>query len=144
MSAQLKIAPYLNFDGNAEEAFTFYQSVLGGKLSEIMRFRDMPPSEPQFPPDEAERVLHVSLDIDGEFAIMGSDTSRARGPQFVAGNNFYLSLNPDSKEEAQRLFTGLSAGGKIEMPLENAFWGDYFGSFTDKYGIQWMVSCEAK
>ena len=133
---------YLNFNGNCEEAFNFYRSVFGGEFPYIGRFKDMPPQEgvPSLSKEMEDRIMHVSLSISKETVIMGSDTGGEWAPGFKQGNNFSISINTDSKEEADRLFNGLSAEGQVTMPLNNTFWGDYFGMFTDKFGINWMVS----
>jgi len=133
---------YLTFNGNCEEAFRFYQSVFGGEIPYIGRFKDMPPSADgkQLTPEEGEKIMHVSLPISKETMLMGSDTGGEWASCHQQGNNFSVSVNTDSREEADRLFTGLSAGGQVTMPMQNTFWGDYFGMFTDKFGINWMVS----
>jgi len=132
---------YLNFNGNCEEAFVFYKSVLGGEFSYLGRFKDMPPQEgmPALSEEMKNQILHVSLPISKETILMGSDTGGEWAPAFIVGNNFSISVSPDSKAEADRIFEGLSAGGQITMPIGMAFWGDYFGSFTDKFGVNWMV-----
>ncbi len=130
--------PYLNFDGNAEEAFQFYQSVLGGELS-IQKMSGAPGTE-QLPDNEKNRVMHASLPIGNGQYLMASDCLPSAGHVLHVGNNNYISLSPDSREEADRIFNGLSAGGKIEMPMADMFWGDYFGSFADKYGVCWMIN----
>jgi PhnB protein len=137
------INPYLTFNGNCEEAFKFYQSVFGGAFPFMGRFKDMP-DNPDFPIPEAEKekIMHVSLPISKETTLMGSDSSEAFGHVTAMGNNFSISINTDSQEEATRLFNELSAGGKINMPLNKTFWGAYFGMFTDKFGIHWMVNYE--
>jgi PhnB protein len=129
------INPYLNFDGNCEEAFNFYKSVFGGEFSNLSRFKDMPGSETS--PD-AERILHVPI---GNSILMGSDRNAYMGAAIV-GNNMHVSLQPNSKEEAHQLFNGLAQGGNISMPLEDTFWNATFGMLTDKFGIQWMVNYE--
>jgi len=133
---------YLNFKGNCEEAFNFYKSVFGGEFPYIGRFKDMPPQEgmPPLTKEMENMIMHVSLAISKETMLMGSDTGGEWAPGFLQGNNFSISINTDSKEEADRLFNGLSAGGKVIMPQSDTFWGDYFGMFTDKFGINWMVS----
>lgn len=133
---------YLNFNGNCEEAFNFYKSVLGGEFTYVGRFKDMPPQEgmPPMPAEMGNKIMHVSLPISKETSLMGSDTGGEWAPGFVKGNNFSISINADSKEEADRLFAGLSNGGKVTMPLANTFWGDYFGMWEDKFGVNWMVS----
>ncbi len=139
------INTYLMFDGNCEEAFRFYQSVFGGEIPSMGRFRDMPPQEGQPPlPDEyGNRVMHVSLPISKETTLMGSDIGPNWPPNFQQGNNFSISISTDSKEEADRLFAGLSEGGKVSMAMQNTFWGDYFGSLEDQFGIHWMVGYNA-
>jgi PhnB protein len=130
---------YLNFNGNCEEAFTFYKSVFGGEFTYIGKFGDMPPQEGYtLPETERNKVMHVSLPI-GSSILMGSDTGGAWTQEFIEGNNFSISITADSTAEADRLFNGLSADGKITMPMEHTFWGDYFGMFTDKFGVNWMV-----
>jgi PhnB protein len=133
---------YLNFDGNCEEAFNHYKSVFGGDFSYIGKFKDMPPQEGAAPmsKEEGERVMHVSLPISKETALLGSDTGGEWSSSYKQGNNFSISVNPDSKEETDRLFKALSEGGQATMPLDNTFWGDYFGMLTDKFGINWMFS----
>lgn len=134
----MKFNPYLNFDGNAEEAFRFYQSVFGGELF-LQRMGDAPGSE-NLPDNEKTRAMHVSIPVgDGQF-LMASDCLPSAGHVLNVGNNNYISITPDSREEADRLFNGLSAGGNVEMPMEDQFWGDYFGSFEDKFGVRWMIN----
>lgn len=136
------INPYLTFAGNCEEAFNFYQSVFEGEFTYVGRFKDMPPQEgmPPAPEVEGNKIMHISLPISKETVLMGSDSSEAFGQATTVGNNFSISINADSKEEAEKLFNGLSQEGKITMPLQQTFWGAYFGMFTDKFGIQWMVN----
>lgn len=136
-----KMNPYLNFDGTAEEAFNFYKSVFGGEFTGVHKLGDAPQSE-QLPENEKSRIMHISLPINEHTTLMASDILPSMGHQLVVGNNNYISLHPESREEALHLFNGLSAGGQIEMPLEDAFWGAYFGSFKDKYGVQWMINYE--
>ena len=130
------------FGGNCEEAFVFYKSVFGGDFPYMGRYKDMPPAEGCAPLSEAEgqRIMHVSLPISKETILMGSDTSEAFGHKTVVGNNFSISINADSKEEAEKLFKGLSEGGKVTMPMNKTFWGAYFGMFTDRFGIKWMIN----
>lgn len=136
---------YLNFNGNCEEAFNFYKSVFGGEFNYVGRFKDMPPQEgmPPLSNEMGNQIMHISLPTSKETMIMGSDTG-GWGPPFVQGNNFSISITTATKEEADKLFNGLSAGGNITMPMADAFWGDYFGMFTDKFGINWMVSFNAE
>lgn len=132
---------YLTFDGNCEAAFDFYKSVFGGEYPYIGRFGDMPPGEGGgVPAAHANRIMHVSLPISAETMLMGSDTGGEWASSYTAGNNFSISITAGSKEEADKLFAGLSAGGQVTMPQAVTFWGDYFGMFTDKFGIAWMVS----
>jgi PhnB protein len=137
------VSTYLNFARNTEEAFNFYKSVFGTEFDgEIMRFSSVPPQDGQPPMSEEDKnlVMHVSLPILGGHRLMGTDAPESLGFTLTEGNNVYISLAPDSREEADRLFAALSAGGNVEMPMGDQFWGDYFGSFTDKFGIHWMVN----
>jgi PhnB protein len=137
----LKATVYLNFNGDCEEAFLFYRSVFGGDFTYLGKFKDMPNQEgmPELSKEMGERVLHVGLPV-GESLIMGSDNVGEAAERYKQGNNFSISLNLDSKEEADNYFRKLSEGGMVEMPMQNTFWGDYFGMTTDKFGISWMVS----
>ena len=137
---------YLTFNGNCEEAFNFYKSVFGGEFPYIGKFKDMPPGEDsKLNPGEENRIMHVSLPISKETMLMGSDTGGEWASGYSQGNNFSISITADSKEEAEKLFNGLSAGGKVAMPLGKTFWADSFGMLTDKFGISWMMSfSEAK
>ena len=131
---------YLNFNGNCEEAFNFYKSVFGGEFTFMGRFGDMPPGDGYTIPDsDKNKIMHVSLPI-GSSILMGSDTGGDWAPTFVQGNNFSISVSADSKEEADKIFNALAEGGNITMPMENTFWGDYFGMCTDKFGVNWMMS----
>jgi len=131
---------YLNFNGNCEEAFSFYKSVFGGEFSYLGRFAEMPESEDyKVPEEDKSKIMHISLPI-GASTLMGSDVGGEWAPTFIQGNNFSISITADSKEEADRLFKELADGGQITMPLESTFWGDYFGMLTDKFGINWMLS----
>jgi len=133
------INPYLNFNGNTEEAFNFYKSVFGGEFLTLMRFKDNPECG-SIPESDRERIMHVALPIGNGNTLMATDALESIGQKLTLGNNFYIALFPETKEEANRLFNGLSAGGKIEMPLQDMFWGAYYGSFADKFGVQWMVN----
>ena len=130
---------YLNFNGNTEEAFNFYKSVFGGEFTTLQRFKDTPHAD-KIPANEQEKIMHVALPIGGN-VLMGTDVGETM-PQVTFGTNSSISLSPESEEEAHKLFNGLSAGGKVTMPLEKMFWGALFGMFTDKFGIQWMVNYE--
>lgn len=136
------INTYLNFNGNCEEAFNFYKSVFGGEFGYLGRFAEIPESdEYKVSESDKNKIMHVSLPI-GNTVLMGSDTGGDWAPKFVQGNNFSISITPKSKDEADKLFKALSAGGQIIMPMENTFWGAYYGMFTDKFGIHWMVNFE--
>lgn len=136
------VNPYLTFNGNCEAAFDFYKSVFGGEYAPLVRFKDMPAGEHPMPDNAANLLAHVALPISKETVLMGSDTLEGFGPPTVAGNNFSISVNTGSEAEADKLFNGLSAGGHIVMPIGRSPWGSYFGMFTDKFGINWMVSFE--
>ena len=132
--------PYLNFNGNTEEAFNFYKSIFGGEfIGGISRFKDTPEGT-KLSAADGEKVMHVALPIGKENILMATDAMESMGQKLTVGNNFYLSLEAESKEEADKLYGKLSLGGKIEMPLQDAFWGAYFGMFADKFGIQWMIN----
>jgi PhnB protein len=135
------INPYLNFDGKAEEAFNFYKAVFGGEFVMLQRFKDTPYGE-KISAADGEKIMHVALPI-GSNIIMASDSLESMGKIFQ-GNNFSISITAESKEEADKLFNGLSKNGTIQMPLEESFWGSYFGMLTDNFGIKWMVDYELK
>ncbi len=133
------INPYLMFNGTCEEAFLFYKSVFGGEFPYIGKYKDAPAEEGEKLSEEAlNRIMHVSLPI-GNTILMGSD-SHPRYGDVGFGDNFSISINTESTEEADRIFNGLSAGGKVEMPMNKTFWGAYFGMFKDKFGVNWMVN----
>ena len=135
------INPYLIFNGNCEAAFLFYQSVFGGEFPFIGKFKDMPPADncPPLSAEDANKVMHVTLPIGGGSILMGSDSNSQSG-QVAFGANVSLSINADSRIEADKLFNGLSAGGKVVMAMQDTFWGAYFGMFVDKYEIHWMIN----
>jgi PhnB protein len=137
-----KLNAYLNFAGNTEEAFGFYRSVFGGEFSSVIRYKDLPIEGFPIPKEAQDKIMHIALPI-GNDLLMASDALESLGQKLVPGNNAYVSVHPDSKPEADRLFQALSAGGAIEMPIADQAWGDYYGSFTDKYGIRWMVNYAA-
>ncbi len=134
----MRLHPYLNFAGNAEEAFNFYKSVFGGEFSSVVRFKDFPMEGVEIPKADEDKVMHIALPI-GDNLLMASDVLESQGQQLVQGNNNYVLVNADSKEEADRIFNGLSQGADIEMPIADQPWGDYFGSLKDKFGVMWMV-----
>lgn len=135
----VKINPYLNFMGTAEAAFNFYKSVFGGSFLIFQRFRDVPGGEKMAETDQ-EKIMHLSLPIGDGNILMGTDALESMGQTLTTGNNFFISISPDSEAEADELFNKLSAGGQVTMPLDKAFWGAYFGMLTDKFGIQWMIN----
>ena len=138
------INPYIHFNGNAEEAFTFYKSVFGGEFAAIARFKDFPNPEHPISEKEANKIMHVALPIGNGSVLMGSDTPEFLGKHNENENRSKISISAESKEEADTLFNGLSRGGKIEMPIGDSPWGSYFGMFRDKYGIEWMVDYHSK
>jgi len=132
---------YLNFAGNCRQAFEFYRSVFGGDFPYVGTYGQMPVQEgmPPVPEHMQDKIMHISLPISTETVLMGSDSGGGWEPELVIGNNFNICVNSDSKEEADRIFNALAEGGQVNMPLEKAFWGDYFGLLTDKFGINWML-----
>src|SRR4051812_45088637 len=128
--------PYLNFPGNTEEAFNFYNSVFGGELS-IMRFSDTPDAD-KMPAGVKDKVMHASLPLGNGTFLMATDACEEMGFSLTQGNNFFICISPDSKEQADQFFNALAEGGKINMPLRDMFWGDYYGDLTDKFGTKWM------
>lgn len=142
-----KVSTYLNFPRSTEEAFTFYKSVFGGEFAGgIHRMGEVPPQPGQPPMSEGDKnlVMHVALPILGGHMLMGTDAPESMGFAVTFGNNVYINLEPDTRAETDRLFAKLSEGGKVGMALQEMFWGDYYGSCTDKYGVQWMFNCTAK
>lgn len=143
-----RVSTYLNFSNKTEEAFLFYKSIFGGEFggNGISRFGDIPPAEGMPPMSEANKnlIMHVELNILGCHSIMGTDAPESMGFKVSQGNNVYINLEPDTREETARLFTALSAGGQIEQELSEMFWGAFYGSCTDKYGVRWMFNCTAK
>lgn len=137
------INPHINFNGNAEEAFNFYKSVFGGEFAKIIRFKDL--SSPEFPvaAHEANKIMHIALPI-GKSILMANDVPEILGRTNERENRSKIVISAESKAEADKLFTGLSAGGEIEMPISDSPWGSYFGMFRDKYGIEWMVDFDPK
>jgi len=138
-----RVNTYLNFNRNTEEAFNFYKQVFGGEFEgEISRFGDIPPQDgmPPLAEEDKNLVMHVALPIFGGHLLMGTDAPESMGMKVIEGNNVHISLEPDSREETERIFKALSAGGKVTMDLQDTFWGAYYGSCVDKYGIQWMVN----
>lgn len=132
------INPYINFNGNAEEAFSFYKSVFGGEFESIIRFKDLESPEFQVPENEANKIMRITLSIGGN-TLIANDVPAAMGPVSENENRSKIAITADSKEEADKLFKGLSEGGTVEMPMDESPWGTYFAMFRDKYGIEWTV-----
>jgi PhnB protein len=137
-----RINPHINFNGNAEEAFNFYKSVFGGEFSKIMRFKEMSSPEFTIPENEANKIMLIALPI-GNTILMANDVPESMGPTNENENRSKISISTESKEEADKLFYGLSTGGQVEMPISESPWGTYFGMFRDKYGIEWMVDFDS-
>ncbi len=137
------INPHINFNGNAEEAFHFYKSVFGGEFEMVMRFKDL--ASPEYPVAENEenKIMHIALPI-GNCMLMANDVPESMGRTNENENRSKISISAESKDEADKLFSGLSAGGQIEFPMGDSPWGSYFGCFRDKYGIEWMVNFDPK
>lgn len=133
------VSPYLNFAGNTEEVFRFYQAVFGGEL-QIVRFGDFPENPMGVPDEDLDKIAHVALPLVGDNMLMGTDTLESFGQKLTAGNNFHITLEAESAEEAERLFDALSTGGEVEMPLAEAEWAERYGMCTDRYGVRWMVN----
>ena len=133
------LVAYVSFNGNTEEAFNFYKSVLGGKITSLQRFSDSPHGS-QMADADKNKIMHIALEAPNGVRLMGNDHLDFMGGPFMAGNNFSLSLHPDSEQMADKLFVDLSAGGTVTVPMSKAPWGDYFGMFTDKFGIKWMIN----
>lgn len=132
------INPYINFNGNAEEAFTFYKSVFGGEFDSIVRFKDLESPEFPIPENEANKIMRIVLPIGGN-SLIANDVPEAMGPVSERENRSKISISVESHEEADRIFNGLTEGGEIEMPMDTSPWGTYFGMFRDKYGIEWTI-----
>jgi PhnB protein len=141
-----RVSTYLNFPGQTEEAFAFYRSVFGTEYaSPITRYGEGPacPDHPHLSEAEKNFILHIELPILGGHVLMGTDTPPSMGCTHLAGNNVHINLEPDTRVEADRLFNALSEGGKVGLPMQEMFWGAYFGSFSDRFGIHWMINCTA-
>lgn len=143
-----KVSIYLNFPHHTEEAFNYYKSVFGGEFEGrgLFRFKDLPPSEcmPALDEKEGNLVMHVALSIMGGFVLMGSDAPESMGFHIRSGNNVYINLQPDTRVETDKLFEALSSKGEVTMELQDMFWGDYYGSCTDRFGVHWMFNCSQK
>lgn len=143
-----RVSTYLNFPRNTEDAFNFYKSVFGGEFQGmgIARFGDMPPAEgmPALAKEDKNLIMHIELALPGGHILMGTDAPESMGFNVNKGNNVHINLEPDTRAETKKLFESLSSGGKVTMDLQDMFWGAYYGSCTDKFGIQWMFNCTAK
>lgn len=142
-----RVSTYLNFSRSTEAAFTFYKAVFGTEFSmPIGRFKDVPPQpgQPSLPEADKDLVMHVALPILGGHVLMGTDAPESMGFTVKQGNNVYINLEPDTRSETNRLFKLLADGGKVQTPLQEMFWGGYFGNLTDKFGVQWMFNCMSK
>lgn len=136
--------PHINFNGNAEEAFTFYRSVFGGEFSRVVRFKDMANEHFQVSEKEANKIMHIALPVGRLNSLMGNDVPEFMGRTNENENRSKIVLIAESKEEADKLFNGLSAGGQVEGPIGDSPWGSYFGMFRDKYGIEWIIEFDPK
>jgi PhnB protein len=134
-----KLNVYLNFAGNAEEAMKFYKSIFGGEFRTIMRLKEMPMPGMTLSKADENKIMHIALPIGKDDVLMASDVLESHGQKLIVGNNIAISIFPESKEEADRMFKALSAGGTVEMPIANQPWGDYYGDVKDKFGVRWMI-----
>jgi PhnB protein len=142
-----RVSTYLNFPRCTEEAFLFYKTIFGGEfIGPIFRFAEIPASDGMLTLSEEDKnlIMHIALSLPGGHVLMGTDAPESMGFKVNFGNNMYINLEPDTREETRRLYDALSEGGNIEMKLQDMFWGDYYGSCTDKYGVQWMFNCSEK
>jgi len=135
------VNPYLNFNGNTEEAFNFYRSVFGGEFVTIMRFGDTPGCE-SMPETEKNGIMHIALPL-GSSLLMGTDVPKSM-EQVKFGTNSSITIDAESREEADKYFNGLAEGGKVGMPMDDMFWGAYYGMLTDKFGVQWMINFDSR
>lgn len=132
--------PYLNFSGNTEAAFQFYRSVFGGEFTGVVRYRDLPDNEMGVPEAALDKIAHIALPLGSHNVLMGTDVVGSRSGALTVGNNFYITLEADSRDEAERVFSALAEGGGTDMPLQKTGWAEHFGICTDRFGVQWMVS----
>jgi PhnB protein len=139
----VQINPYINFNGNAEEAFTFYKSVFGGEFAKVIRFKDLSAPGMHVSEADADKIMHIALPI-GKNVLMANDVPESMGRVSENENRSKITISAESKEEADKLFSGLSEGGSVEMPIAESPWGTYFAMFRDKYGIEWTVEFDAK
>ena len=139
-----QINPYIHFNGNAEEAFTFYKSVFGGEFARVSRYKDISSPEYPIPENDENRIMHIVLPISKSTVLMASDTLPSMGQVTENDNRNTIFISAESKGEADKLFNGLSEGGKVEMPISYGPWGNYFGMFADKFGVEWMLDFDPK
>jgi PhnB protein len=132
--------PYLNFKGNTEEAFNFYKTVFGGEFLAVTRFKDFGDNEMGVPDRDLDKIAHIALPLGKDNVLMGTDVLESMPTPLTVGNNFYITLEPENEEEAEKVFNTLSAGGRIEMPLQTTQWAEKYGMATDRFGVQWMVN----
>ena len=138
-----RINPYINFNGNAEEAFTFYKSVFGGEFQTVVRFKDLEGPDFPIPEEDADKIMRIVLPI-GANTLIANDVPASLGPVNERENRSKIAISAESREEAERIFTGLSVGGEVEMPMDKSPWGTYFAMFRDKFGIEWTVEFDSK
>ncbi len=139
----ISINSYLHFMGKAEEAMNFYKSVLGGQFTGFQRYKDMAGGN-KIPAGDQEKMIHIALQIKENITIMATDVMTAMESPVVCGNNYHICIQAEDRTEADRIFQGLSAAGKVEMPMSETFWGAYFGMCRDRFEVQWMINCEPK
>jgi len=137
------INPYLNFSGNTEKAMTFYKSIFGGEFNVVQKFKDMPGGT-KIGEDDQQKIMHMSLPVGSINQLLASDIVESMGQTLKVGTNFTLTVVTESEKEADKIFNGLAQGGQITMTMNKAFWGAYVGFLTDKFGIQWMITYDAK
>ena len=147
LNIMARTSTYLNFQRNTEEVFNFYKTIFGGEfIGGINRFGDIPPSDemPPLPDEDKNLIMHIEFAIVGGHVLMGTDAPESMGFHVKFGNNAHINLEPDTRAETKRLFDALSAGGQVTMELQDMFWGAYYGSCTDRFGVQWMFNCVEK
>lgn len=135
------LSPWINFNGNAEEAFTFYKSVFGGEFTNVLRFKDIAGPDSPVSEEDAGKLMMIALPISGGNMLLGNDVPAFMGTVDEHENRSKIHVAVESREEAERVFNGLSVGGEIEVPMSDSPWGSYFGMFRDQYGIEWVIEC---
>lgn len=139
----ISINSYLHFAGKAEEAMNLYKSIFGGEFTGFQRYKDMAGGS-KIPAADQDKMIHIALKVNEQVSIMATDVMAAMESPLLAGNNYHICIQAEDRAEADRLFNGLSAGGKIEAPMNETFWGAYFGMCRDRFDVQWMINCEKK